>query len=127
MVILDTSIIIDHLRRPPRESYLFKLTEKKLPKESLALSIISVQELYEGQSTKDVKREDVMLSTINSMKILPYTFEVAQLAGEITRDLNRPIEMADAAIAASAVINGCQLATLNKKDFVGIRDLEIID
>lgn len=116
MVILDTSIIIDHLRRPPRESYLFKLTEKKLPKKSLALSIISVQELYEGQSTKDLRREEVMLSTINTMKILPYTFEVAQLAGKITRDLERPIEIADAAIAATVIINGGRLATLNRKD-----------
>ena len=125
MVILDTSIIIDQLRRPPKESYLFKLAQK-LSKESFALSILSVQELYEGESTRDMRREELMLATISPLKILPYTFEVAQLAGEIARDLGRPIEFADAAIAATAVINGAMLATLNKKDFIGIKDLEIL-
>lgn len=125
MVILDTSIIIDHLRRPPKESFLYKLA-KETPKESWALSMISVQELYEGQSTSEEEKEVLMLATIGSLKILPYTFDVAQLAGEIARDLDRPIEFADAAIAATAIVNGGQLATLNKKDFMGISDLEIL-
>ena len=125
MVILDTSIIIDQLRRPPKESYLFKLAQK-LSKESFVLSVLSVQELYQGESTRDMRREELMLATISPLKILPYTFEVAQLAGEIIRDLGRPIEFVDAAIAASAIVNGYQLATLNKKDFIGIKDLEIL-
>ena len=125
MVILDTSIIIDQLRRPPKESYLFKLAQK-LSKESFALSVLSVQELYGDQSTRDTRREELMLATISPLKILPYTFEVSQLAGEIIRDLGRPIEFVDAAIAASAIVNGYQLATLNKKDFIGIKDLEIL-
>lgn len=126
MVILDTSVIIDQLRRPPKESYLFKLAQK-LSKESFALSVLSVQELYGGESTRDTRREERMLATISPLKILPYTFEVAQLAGEIVRDLNRTIEFADAAIAATAIVNGGQLATLNKKDFLGIEDLELFN
>lgn len=126
MVILDTNIIIDQLRRPPKESYLFKLAQK-LSKESFALSVISVQELYAGLSTRDERRETMMLATISPVKILPYTYETAQLAGEIIRDLNRPIEFADAAIAATAVIAGCSLVTLNKKDFSSIGDLELFD
>lgn len=125
MVILDTSIIIDQLRRLPKESYLFKLAQK-LSKESFALSVLSVQELYQGQSTRDTRREELMLATISPLKILPYTFEIAQLAGEIIRDLPQPIKFVDAAIAATAVINGAMLATLNKKDFIGIGDLEIL-
>lgn len=126
MVICDTSIIIDQLRRPPKESYLFKLAQK-LSKESFALSVISLQELYAGQSTRDERREEMMIATISPLKILPYTYETAQLAGEIIRDLDRPIEFADAAIAATAVIAGCSLVTLNNKDFLGIADLEIFD
>lgn len=37
------------------------------------------------------------------------------------------IEFADAAIAATAIINGALLATLNKKHFQSIRDLELWD
>ena len=127
MVILDTSIIIEHLRlSKTKKSALVKVAEKK-PKEVLAISIISVQELYEGKSTKDKRKEQALLATIAPLRILPYTYEVAQLAGEIARDLSRPIELADAAIAATTILNGGQLLTLDKKDFSGIRRLRILE
>lgn len=126
MVILDTNVIIDHLRQPKtKESYLVKIAKQK-PKETLAISIISIQELYEGKSTKDEEKEQYLLATICPLKILPYTYEVAQLAGEIARDLSRSIELADAAIAATVILNGSQLFTLNRKDFHGIKALEIL-
>lgn len=126
MVILDTNLIIDQLRQPPKKSYLYKLT-REFSRDFLAISMVSVQELYEGKSTLDSRREELMLATIAPLKILPYTFEVAQLAGEILRDLSRPIEFADAAIAACTIVNGAQLATLNKKDFLQIADLELLN
>lgn len=126
MVVLDTNIIIDHLRlqKKGQDSELMKIARLK-PKEVLALSMISVQELYEGQSTKDENMEQYLLATIAPLKILPYTYEVAQLAGEIARDLDRSIELADAAIAVTTILNGGVLLTLNKKDFLGIKDLVI--
>jgi len=63
------------------------------------------------------------LETLALFQILPYTSEVAQLAGEIARDLRRSISFADAAIAATTIINGGELCTLDKKDFLGIEDL----
>ena len=126
MVILDTNIIIDHLRLPKSKlSQLIKIVEQK-PKESLAISVLSIQELYEGKSTRSKTKEQFLLATIAPLKILPYTFEVAQLAGRIARDLKRPIELVDAAIAATAVFNGISLLTLNQKDFRGIKDLRFI-
>ena len=127
MVVLDTNIIIEHLRLPKtKKSTLVKVAEKK-PKEVLAISIVSVQELYEGKSTKNKRKEQALLATIAPLRILPYTYEVAQLAGEIARDLNQPIELADAAIAATTILNGGQLLTLDKKDFLGIRRLRILE
>ncbi len=124
MVVLDTNIIIDHLRlqKKGQDSELMKIARLK-SKEVLALSMISVQELYEGQSTKDERMEQYLLATISPLKILPYTYEVAQLAGEIARDLDHSIELADASIAATTILNGGVLLTLNKKDFLDIRDL----
>lgn len=126
MVILDTNIIIDHLRQKDlKDTILFRMIQKRT-KEIFVLSIVSIQELYEGSSTKDVDREQMLLSTIAPLKILPYTYEIAKKAGEIARDENKYIEMPDAAIAATAIINGCKLATFNKKDFRGIKDLELL-
>lgn len=124
MVILDTNIVIDHLRQSKKKtSLLVKLAEKK-PKETFTISMISIQELYEGQSTKNSRKEQFLLATISPLKILPFTYEVAKLAGEIARDVNRPIELADAAIAATAIINGARLFTLNQKDFRNIKKLQ---
>lgn len=125
MVILDTNIIIDHLRQSKKKKTILTGLVEKFSREELAISIVSIQELFEGQSTKEDKRETDLLETISSLKIVAYNFEVAKLAGEIARDLGRAIDMADAAIAASAIINGASLLTLNKKDFSGIKDLEL--
>jgi len=88
--------------------------------------MLTIQKLYEGKSTKDKGKEKDMLATISPLTVLPYTYEIAQLAGEIARNLNRPQELADAAIAATAIVNSAQLATLNTKDFINITDLELL-
>jgi len=127
MVILDTNIIIDHLRQSPNKETYLKTLVKKYKEHNLVISIITVQEIYEGKSTKETENEEKFLATISHLKILPYTFEIAQLAGQIARDLRRAIELADAAISATAIVNGYDLATLNKKDFLGIKDLDFLE
>lgn len=126
MVILDTNIIIDHLRLQDREidSRLMQIVKHR-SKETLAISLITVQELYEGRSTRDSDKEQYLLATISPLKILPYTYEVAKLAGELARDLDRPIELADAGIAATALLNNAALHTANTKDFLGIKGLQL--
>ena len=126
MVVLDTNIIIDHLRlQGSGKSYLRKL-EEKFTKDLLSVSIIAVQELYSGQSTKDPRREEYLLATIGSLQILPYTYEVSQLAGEIARDSGETIEFADSAIAATAITNGAELCTLDEKHFKNIKHLDLL-
>lgn len=128
MVILDTSIIIDHLRsnKINKTSTLLSFVASN-PSESLALSVISVQELYEGKSTTFPKRETELLSIIAPMKILPYDYQTAKLAGQIARDIPSPLELADCAIAASAILNNCGLLTLNTKDFSKIKLVKLIE
>lgn len=126
MVVLDTNIIIDHLRQSQDKlTYLRELTEK-LTDEEFTISIISIQELYEGKSTKNETSQKKLLRTISSFRILSYTYEVAKFAGEIARDSISKLDLADAAIAATAIVNKASLATLNKKDFQDITDLEFV-
>lgn len=87
--------------------------------------MITIQELYAGQSSKIPEKESFFLAIMNYFKMLPYDREIAKLAGEIMRDVKSPVQFADAAIAATAIINGASLLTLNKKDFSGIKDLEL--
>lgn len=127
MILLDTNIIIDHLRQPSSKtaSKLLQLAGAQ-PKSTLCLSQISIQELYEGRSTKVASKEKDLLAVISPLKILPYSYEVSQLAGTIARDNKNPLEFADAAIAATAVINNCQLYTLNSKHFAHIPQLQLL-
>jgi len=126
MVILDTNIIIDHLRQKTKEESALELISKKFSKKILAVSMITIQELYEGQSTKNELKEAFMLSLISPLKILPYTYEIAKLAGQLARDSKAAIELADAAIAATCIINNAGLYSLNKKHFKNIINLELI-
>lgn len=125
MVVLDTNIIIDHLRHKGQTPSALMKIAARISKNNLAISVISIQELYEGKSTLNAEKERYLQETVSPLTVLPYTYETAQYAGEIARDSNRPIELADAAIAATAIIKGAQLATLNIKDFIGITGLEL--
>jgi len=126
MVIIDTNIIIDHLRRKNKKDSLLITIFKKFSKDELAISVVTIQELFEGKSTIDPQKEKMLLEILSLFQILPYSSEVAELAGKIARDFG-PIEFADATIAATAIINDSQLITLNKKDFIKIENLEFLD
>ncbi|MEK7188719.1 MAG: PIN domain-containing protein [Patescibacteria group bacterium] len=126
MVVVDTSVVIDHLRRPPEESILIKLIEDNM-EETFGISVVSVQELYVGRSTKDEAKERQLLSTLGSLEILSYNLEVAKLAGMIARDSKDLVDFADAAIAATTIAAGGKLFTLNKKHFKGILNLSLFN
>lgn len=125
MVILDTNIIIDHIRQPLAIETVLLSISRAIAKHDLAVAAVSIQELYGGTSTRDPKRNEFLLATLAPLKILPYTYEVARLAGEISRDARRTIMFADAAIAATAIVNDASLATLNAKDFRAIPELKL--
>lgn len=122
MVVLDTNIIIDHLRRLTAQSVLTRLLVNHT-RDQLKVSIISIQELYAGNSTKDPQREERMLNMVTQFEILPYDFKVARLAGQIIRESTHHPDLADTAIAATAIANGAKLLTLNPKHFRGIPKL----
>jgi len=123
MVILDTSVIIDHLRQKTKNSLLRRLAVKY--KNQMAVSVITLQELYEGQSTRDQVKENHMLSILTPLKILPYTEEVAKLAGILGRDNQGSADLADLAIAATAIVYKTPLATINTKHFSTLKGLDL--
>lgn len=122
MVIIDTNIIIDHLRQHQKISLLQQL---KKTDPDIALSLISIQELFTGQSTKKTKNTNILLSLINSFEILPYDYQIAKNAGTINRDLKNPIAFADTTLAATAICYRCPLFTLNQKHFKNIPKLQL--
>lgn len=126
MVILDTDIVIDCIRQPGNKNTpLVKLLQSVKPQD-VAISVITIQELYVGESSKEIQKEEFFLKLISKLALLPYDYKIAKMAGEIMRDIRPRIQFADAAIAATAILNKARLLTLNKKDFKGIKKLKLI-
>lgn len=126
MVILDTDVIIDHLRQKHiKETPFMKLTQRV--NGSFGLSVISIQELYAGKSTRNKKGEEDLLLLLSQLELLAYTKDIAELAGKVVRDSKLPIRFADAVIAASTIIHKGELFTLNKKHYKGIEGLRLFE
>jgi len=126
MVVLDTDILINYIRQPESgSSHLIPLLQSISPQD-LAISVITIQELYVGESSKAKQKEEFFLRLISRLIILPYDNKTAKMAGEIMRDIRPRVQFADAAIAATAILNKASLLTLNKKDFKGIKGLKLV-
>lgn len=126
MVVLDTDIIIDYIRQPGNKNTNLGKLLNSVSIQDLAISVITIQELYVGESSREVEKENFPLSLINKLILLPYEHKTAKIAGEIMRDIRPRVQFADAAIAATAIINKAKLLSLNKKDFKGIKGLKLI-
>jgi tRNA(fMet)-specific endonuclease VapC len=125
IVLLDTSVLIDYYRKKDKsKSYFFKLTDLY---NSFAISSITYFEIYTGVSTDDQKL--VWDAFFQEIIILPFDTETAKTAANLNVKLKRArkqIEMADLFIAATAISNNMACATLNKKHFERIENLNLV-
>lgn len=118
-VLLDTNIVIDHLRgRQAATSYVSSL--RRPP----ALSVITVMEIYAGARNRDEERQIDRL--VSGSKLLDVTADIARVAGQFIKHYERShgLDDADALIAATAEHHALALATLNVKHFPMLRGLK---
>ncbi len=123
-ILIDTSIVIDYLRKKNKSKSQFVELFKKC---ELHISVISVFELYNGASSESKKNEIKIVCDI--IKIIDFDLETAKLSSEIyrkLRDKHKLIEFRDILIGATAVKNDMPISTLNKKHFVRIEGLEVL-
>lgn len=124
MVVVDTSVVVDHLRRPSVNSIFSRLIRNHAASK-IAVSLVSIQELYTGKSTRIQDEKTRLLSILANLEVIPYDYTIAKKAGIIQRDLPIGIGFADAAIGATAITSGAKLLTLNPKHFRGIPKLAL--
>jgi predicted nucleic acid-binding protein len=113
--LLDTSVIIDALnnKRGRRELLLGLAQQGHL----LACCPINVAEVYAGMRPKEEAATEEFLK---SLEYYHLTWPVARLAGLLKRDHGRKgttLTIADATIAAVALVHELTLMTDNVKDF----------
>lgn len=121
-VLLDTSILIDHLRQIDKnQTLLFHLHEQKY---LFAISIISYAELFSGKSVWErSKAKEELKDLLSNIEILPLDAPIAERAGSIKANYRG--DLIDAIIAATAIYHNYELVTLNVKDFVSIENLAL--
>lgn len=124
MVIIDTNIIIDYMRQPKTVETIFDRFLETID-EDIALSVITIQELFTGESTRSSTHRERLLEVVDFFEIIPYTTKTAQTAGELVRDTRPRLSFTDGAIAATALIHDSSLLTLNHKDFASIPNLRL--
>jgi len=124
-ILVDTSIIIDYLRKTNKEStLLYNIIGKK----RLFISSISIYELYCGATDKR-KITDIKL-ILSFFEKLPFGVKCARISSDIYHNLkkkNELIEIRDIFIASTGLYKKLPILTLNIDHFKRIENLEIIN
>lgn len=114
MILVDTDVLIAHLRGVPAAGTWLRQARRASP---LAASAVTVAEISGGMRSGE-RRE--VWSVVASLRIEPVTDLVARRAGEFMRRYRRShngIGLGDYLIAATADVRGANLATLNVRHF----------
>ena len=113
--LLDTNIWIDFLNK---QDYAINLINKLTNRDKIFSSVLTVTELRAGWTDEKAKH---FLSIFNAYtKIVTISTEIAEMAGKFLYNYKRKgisLSTVDALIAATAILEKCQLVTRNKKDF----------
>ncbi len=118
--LLDTNILIYHLKGDIPQREIEKI--ESILKHSFIISVITkIEFLGWRKHTVDgfLKAQEFLCHAA----IIPVDSELADLAIELRRNNN--IKLADALIAATALLNNLVLVTGNEEDFKAIEELEI--
>ena len=121
MILADTDILIAHLRGHPEARDWLERTRRA---GSIAISVVSIAEITGGMRSGE-RREVWRL--IASLEVQPITQQVGRKAGELMRSFRRShanISLGDYLIAATAEVEGLELATLNIRHFPMFEELE---
>jgi len=121
VILVDSDVLIANLRGiPAARDWLLAARRDTGP---LAVSVVSVTEVAGGMRSPERRQVSRLLS---SMRNFPVTERIAWLAAEFMRAHRRShlgIGLGDYLIAATAEVEGLDLATLNVRHFPMIEDL----
>jgi toxin FitB len=135
MILLDTNVISEFLK--PEFNQNAALWLEAQDRGALYLSTVTIAEIAYGVSRlQDGKRKTRLEEKIRQItredfaqRVLPLDGVSAWCSGEIRvrrERVGKPVSLADAAIAATAITHGLSLATRNIRDFEGL-DLKLIN
>jgi hypothetical protein len=120
-LLVDTSVIVDYLRGHPGAERVLEVARVDAP---LHASEITRLEVLAGVRTHEEGATRALLSVFVWH---PIDALIAERAGDLGRrwlSSHNRIDSADLAIAATAIVTGCELLTCNVKHFPMFKDLK---
>ncbi len=121
MQLIDTNIFIDHFRGyKPATIFL-----ESLDKDDIIFSAITEAEIIAGKQCSEEKKKREILEFLMRWQKKEVNNQIAIKAGDLTREYG--MELADAFVAATAILYDTELLTRNVKDFSNIPNLIVRD
>ena len=106
---------------------------ERLGDQEVALAAITASELLHGVhraegAVRRGRRERFVETVLTAVPVLPFTLEVARIHSRLWADLRKRGELIgahDLLIAATALTHGLAVATLNRRHFEKVQELEL--
>jgi predicted nucleic acid-binding protein len=115
VILIDSDVLIEHLRgKTPARDWLVQARQSSGP---LAISVVSLTEIAGGMRPPE-RREVIRL--LGSMQRFEVTEQVAWRAATLMQEYRRAhsgIGLGDYLIAATALTEGLEIATLNARHY----------
>jgi tRNA(fMet)-specific endonuclease VapC len=129
-IIVDADVII----RGEKGAFDFQHWLASRPKDHFEIAAITVAELWHGveraAGTHRVRRQLYLQAILAPLPVIPYTEQTAYEHARIWAELEASgtmIGFYDVIVAATALERGSEVATFNRKHFVQVRGLTILE
>ena len=121
IILCDTNILVEFYKNNTEIVNVLK----EIGQDNLAISVVTAGEIIQGALNK--KELQQLLKDMSQLLQLNIDHSVCIAYKEllIEYSLSHGLRVADAFIAATALVHKCELYTLNKKDFVFIKGLKL--
>jgi tRNA(fMet)-specific endonuclease VapC len=129
-IIVDADVII----RGEKGAFDFQGWLASRSDDTFEIAAVTVAELWHGleraAGTHKVKRQQYLQTIVASLPVIPYTEQTAYEHARIWAELETSGKMIgyyDVIVAATALERGSEVATFNRRHFMQVKGLTVID